>query len=279
MTQPVTPPADNGHTLAVAAIGLALIAVEARVRQEVEDDITAALTTIAAAAIVAAAAGPATLITGNALLSLASFHKVFTTTLTDARDNVATSIEAGYTAAAQVAHTKITAELAPEYHVPAELPELDPTIDVILADIDTMFGHAQTDIAANIAHAYDTAQTPDARTITINNAVDTAGKRLQNRAATAAGTAIQQGSSDAQQALYNQYQNSTGTPGLMKRWTVTSATPCEMCAALNGTMVGINAEFDHNTAYGQKDYRRIWRNLYGPPRHPNCRCQLELVKT
>jgi hypothetical protein len=65
----------------------------------------------------------------------------------------------------------------------------------------------------------------------------------------------------------------------MKRWIVTSNDPCGMCEALDGTMVGVNGEFDHNATTSEKDYRRVWRNLLGPPRHPNCRCRLELVVT
>ena len=282
----MTQPADQGDTgkiIAGATLGLALIAVETRVRQEVDDDIQAALQGIADVAVVTASTAPASVITGVGLLSLASLSQAITHNLAAARESVAASIQAGYAAAAQVALIKLTADLQHEgYDVPSVLPELGDTIDVILRDVDTMFGHAQTDLQNAIAAAFDGIQGPDAqsaRLLAIKQAVTMAGARLANRAAAAAGTAVQQGATDAQQAIYSEFQSRIGIPGLMKRWVVTSITPCGMCAALDGTMVGINAQFDHNATVSEKDYRPVWRNLLAPPRHPNCRCQVELVKT
>jgi hypothetical protein len=79
--------------------------------------------------------------------------------------------------------------------------------------------------------------------------------------------------------MFDAYQRDTGIPGLMKRWRTTSTQPCGMCEALDGTMVGINGEFDHQATTDPRDLRPVWRNLAGPPRHPNCRCRLELVHT
>jgi hypothetical protein len=271
---------DTGKVIAAAAVALALIAVERQVRDQVHDDIAAAFKTLAAAAVIAASTAPATILTGLALLALPAFHAALIAAITRAREDTATGVHAAYVAAAQVAQSKVTADLAHDgYSVPAELPELGDNIDRILADVDTMFGHAQTDVQNTLHTAYDAATTPEARTVAVNQAVTDAEARLQQRAAAAASTATHKGSTDAEQAIFNEYQNSTGTPGLMKRWRTTSNDPCGMCDALNGTMVGVNAEFDHNATTVDKDLRTVWRTLAGPPRHPNCRCQLELVKT
>jgi hypothetical protein len=279
----VTQPADtggSGQIIAAAAVGLALITLEQQVRQQVHDSIADAFTTLAAAAVVAASTAPGTVLTGLALLSLPAFHAALVAAVTRAREDTAASVHAAYAAAAQIALTKVTADLAhDDYTVPGVLPELGDTIDRILADVDTMFGHAQTDVQNTLHAAYDKASTSEARTVAVDQAVHDAEARLQQRAAAAASTATHKGSTDAEQAIYNEYQNSTGTPGLMKRWRTTSNNPCGMCDALNGTMVGVNAEFDHNATTVDKDLRPVWRNLLGPPRHPNCRCQLELVKT
>lgn len=282
MTQPQTTDQGNGQVLAAAAIALALIAVEARVRQDVQDAIATAYKTLAAAAVIVASTAPATVITGLGLLSLPAMHKALLDNLNQARQQVTTTIRTGYTGAAQVALSKITADLAPDYQVPADLPDLGTALSSINADVDTMFGHAQTQLQQTIADAFDGIHGDNpgpARVVAINQAITNDQNSLQNRAAAAAGTAVQRGSTDTQQAIYNEYQTQTGTPGLMKRWKTTSTDPCGMCAALNGTMVGINAEFDYRATDVDKDLRPVWKNLLGPPRHPNCRCQLELVKT
>lgn len=280
MSQPV--PADQGITteqvVAATVIGLALIAIEARVRQQVEDDIQAAFALIAAAAVLVASTAPITVLTGVALLSLPEFHRSMTGSLDDARRNVRADTTSGYHAASQLAYESTLDDLG-------ELPdtiELGDNLDRLLADIDTMFGHAQTDTQNGIITAFDGIQGPDAhaaRLLAINQAVTLSGNRLRQRAQAAAVVGVHSGANDMLNALYQQYQSQTGIPGLMKRWRVTASDPCGMCAALDGTLVGVNAEFDHNATTNDKDLRRVWRNLSGPPRHPNCRCQLELVMT
>lgn len=279
MTQPSPLPDSNtAQILAAAAIALALIEVERQVRQDVHDTIDTALAAFAAFLLLALAA-PAVVITGIALLSLATVHKALTSTIEATRGRVRATVNTAYTSAAQVAQAKVTADLAQHgYTVPSTLPELGTTRDTILRDVDTMFGHAQTDLQNTIRAAYDSTQDPNGRILAVRQAIDAATARLQQRAAAATSTAVYRGSTDAQQAIYTEFQNTTGTTNLYKRWRVTASDPCGMCAALNGTIVGINAEFDHTATTVDKDLRPVWRNLTGPPRHPNCRCQLELVR-
>lgn len=274
MTQPIPPEQGAaGQIITATTIGLALIAVEARVRQEVDDAIQALYQGLAAAGLLAAATAPGTVLTGLALISMASFHTATTGLFDAARRQIRDAISAGYTAAAQVAYSHARAELDEDF-LPDGLPDLGSTLDRILADVDTMFGHAQSDLQNTIVNTFD----PDDPHQLGQNILDTQ-HGLRNRAQAAAGTAVHQGANDALQALYDHYQTETGILGLMKRWRVTASNPCGMCTALDGTLVGINAEFDHDATTVDKDHRRVWRNLLGPPRHPNCRCQLELVTT
>ncbi len=275
MIQPAAPPAEAGPgpTLAVAALGLALIAIEARVRQEVEDTITALYKGLAAAGLLAAATAPGTLLTGLALISLPAWFTVTSRLSASARLKVRDSIRTAYKAAAEVSYTQTLDDLGPD-NLPGRTPGPTDNLDRLLADIDTMFGHAQTDLANTIVTEYDPRDPAGLADIILDNATT-----LRNRAQATAGTAVHTGANDALNNLFNDYQNRTGIPGLMKRWVATAADPCGMCAALDGTLVGINAEFDYNATTVEKDYRRVWRNLAGPPRHPNCRCQLELVIT
>jgi hypothetical protein len=280
MTQPATTDSGGGNVLATAAVGLALIAIEAQTRHQVDQAIADAYTTLGAAAVTVAATAPASVITGIGLLSLLTFHKSLTTNLDQARQSIRDAITTGYHAAANATLANLQAELGE--HAPDTLPELGNNLDRLLADVDTLIGHGQTDLANTIAAAFDGIQGDNpgaARIIAIRQAVTNSQARTAQRAQAAAAVAVQAGAADTEQAVYNHFQNEAGIPGLMKRWIVTSADPCGMCEALNGTLVGVNAEFDHNATTNDKDYRRVWRNLLGPPRHPNCRCRLELVTT
>lgn len=278
MTQPATTEPGGGNVLATAAVGLALIAIEAQTRQQVDQAIAGAYTTIGAVAVTTAATAPGTVITGIGLLSLLTLHQGITINLEQARQAIRDAITAGYQAAANTTLANLQAELGE--HAPDVLPELGNNLDRLLADVDTLIRHGQADLGNTIADAFDAIHGDNpgpARIVAIGQAVRNSQARTSQRAQAAAAVAVQAGASDVEQAVYNHFQNEAGIPGLMKRWVVTSADPCGMCEALNGTMVGVNAEFDHNATTNDKDYRRVWRNLLGPPRHPNCRCRLELV--
>lgn len=276
MTQPV----GTGNVLAGAATALALIALESQTRQQVQGTVDSAFTTIGAVGVTTASTAPATVLTGIALLSLATLHNTIVSSLAVANNKVRAAIQSGYTSAAHTTFAKLAAELGDD--APTALPELGDNLDRLVADVDTMFGHAQTDLQNGIAGAFDGVQGPNptaARIVAIKQAVENSQARTTQRAQAAAGNSVQQGATDAEQAIFNQYQQNTGIPGLLKRWVVTSNNPCGMCDALDGALVGINGEFDHSASTNEKDYRRVWRNLLGPPRHPNCRCRLELIVT
>jgi hypothetical protein len=199
-----------------------------------------------------------------------------TNTLDKARSQVRSIIDSGYEAAAQLTLSHLTNQFG-TVNTPDVLPELGTSRDTLLRDVDLMFGHAQTDIQNRIAKAYDSADGTSARMLAVKTASDDATARLANRADKTGTTTVNRAASDTQQAVFDHYRQATGTPGLMKRWRTTSKDPCGMCEALNGTLIGINGEFDPRATTNEKDLRPVWRNLAGPPRHPHCRCRLELV--
>jgi len=47
--------------------------------------------------------------------------------------------------------------------------------------------------------------------------------------------------------------------------------PCEICASLHGTSVGLNQEFAADSQL------RVYGDLKGPPRHPNCMCWIAIL--
>jgi hypothetical protein len=50
-------------------------------------------------------------------------------------------------------------------------------------------------------------------------------------------------------------------------------TPCAICTGLHGTSVGLREEFKVRPS----DTSKVYINLQGPPRHPNCRCYLVIL--
>lgn len=283
MTEPVPPDTtDYTAVLATAAVAYALIAVEARVREDVEQAIADAFDVIAALLTVTIAA-PVAVTAAINVFTTNYFHQGFTQALAQAREATADAVASGYQAAAVIARDKAAQQFARlDYMVPAELPYVGDNLDRILADVDTMFGHAQTDLQTRLTATYDGIQGDDptaARIVALNQLLQQAQVAITARAANTAATAVHTGANDTQQAIYTQYQSDAGPTGLMKRWKVVSADPCGMCAALDGTMVGLAGEFDHDATTVDRDLRPVWRSLQGPPRHPNCRCTIELVAT
>ncbi len=280
MTQPQVAPAeqsDAGAIIAVAAIGLALVAIEARVRQEVEDAIAAAATAIGVALAAILAAPPVTLI-GITLIADPRVYAALTGKLAAARRRSKEAVASGYHGAAAVALARSRRDFADDN---IELPELPDTLTRLDADLDTMFRHAEGDIANSVRLAFDGVQGDDAavvRPVVVDQALQQAAARLQRRAAASAGVAVHRAASDAQQAIWLQQQMNADTV-YRKRWVAASAQPCGMCRALHGSIVALDAEFDHNAASDDRDWRPVWRGLQGPPRHPDCRCQLELVRS
>jgi hypothetical protein len=275
VTQPQTaePGASTGtKVLGGAALGLALISLEQQARDDISNTIANLYKGLGAAALLASTSAPGTALTGLALISLPTFHTATTSLFNAARLKVADTVRSSYQAAAQVTHAKLTDDLAEQgYQVPDDLPELGTSLDTLLRDVDTMFGHAQSDLQNLVQTQYN----PDDPHQLLGQILDADGA-LTNRALGSATTAVHRGSTDTQQAIYSDFQNHTGMT-LLKRWKTTSLNPCGMCKALNGTTAGINADFNPRATTNAKDLRPTWRNLSGPPRHPNCRCQLELV--
>lgn len=284
MTQPQPPqqppPTSTGQIVAATAVGLALVAVEARIQQQIEDDVEQALTTIAALLIIGIAVG---VLTGTELLSRKEVHEGSVRAWDTAKKRTAASVAAGYAAGAQLALSKARRDMrAVGHEVPSTLPDLGGAAGQIDRDITTAYGHAQTDLQNTVRDAFDGVQGDDAdtaRKLTVRKAVEQAGARLAQRLKAAGATAVHQGASDAQQAIFDTFTKTNPYVRVRKVWRATAIDPCGMCEALDGTSVAVDAEFDHQATTVDKDLRPVWRNLLGPPRHPYCRCQLELVTT
>jgi hypothetical protein len=84
-----------------------------------------------------------------------------------------------------------------------------------------------------------------------------------------AGVAAQRGYTDQAIASYTELED-FGLQ-LRKYWVANfkNNTPCPYCTKLHGTHVGLHEMFSVET--GEPG---VYRDLIGPPRHPNCKCRL-----
>lgn len=285
MTQPATesPPQPDGAgaqvAVGVAVVGLALLAVESRVRGDVADALAKIL--VAWAALVAAVITAGRVRTGTELLSRSDVHGGLTRSLTALKGTVTSTVRGGYTAAAQLAAIRASRDLKKLGHdTPSTVPDLGTALSTIEADINTAFAQAMTDVQNSVRDAFDGVQGDSptaARVLTVDQAVKQAVARLRQRLDAAAAVAVHRGSRDAQLAAFREFEQVNPYIGLRKRWRVTAVDPCGMCRALDGSIVGVDAEFDREANSGSGRLRGVYGDLLGPPRHPNCRCQLELV--
>lgn len=205
------------------------------------------------------------------IISSAEAHRMLTDALAGASTAVQTAIRAGYRAGARQARTEAGTDTGGT--------EADDTayLDSILADVRTAFAAASIDIVDSVRAADDHTQDPASRVDTAEQATDRAVRRLNVRIAAAAVVAVHRGYTDAQVAGFARLGNTSPYLNLRKRWEVTSTSPCPACAGLHGSIVGVDEEFDHE-ASDDPGFAppKVYRDLHGPPRHPNCRCRIVL---
>lgn len=89
-----------------------------------------------------------------------------------------------------------------------------------------------------------------------------------------AGVAAQRGYTDQLIASYSELED-FGLR-LRKYWVANFVdnTPCPACVRLHGTSVGIHEAFRAETAEPS-----VYRDLQGPPRHPQCKCKIFIFIT
>lgn len=251
-----------------ATTDAAMLALESRVR----DNITARLSTlqqrIAAQAILTADDPKHS--TGNEVVSAEAFHTTVTEELAEAQADVSNTTRGAYVAAAILALAVLRTDMHDIGHnVAGTMPDLGPALKTLIADIGVAFAAALVDTQRKVQAGFDTDADRDKRVIAVNDAVRQSIGRLRRRTVASAVVAVHRAATDTRQAVYADYTRTNPGLPLRKRWQVTAVDPCPICAALDGVTVPVAAQFP----YG--DDLPVWLNLYGPPRHPNCRCTIE----
>lgn len=269
MTQPSGPSTEDVNT--------ALSALENRVRDSTGQQVDQADAAFSAVLLAAVAAGG--VYSAVQVLSQAGVHRALTAALGAAQAAVLALLAAAYTAAAQLGRAQAAADLGVD--VPAAVPDLGGTLAALLDDVKTAFGDAQSDLVNDVVTAHDGVTGDDptpARVITVRQAVTRAMDRLTMRVTASGVTAVHQGATDAQSAIYRQYALEHHDEEVVTTWVVTSDNPCGYCRALDGTRIGADGLFDASA--GTPEGRRTlptWGPLTGPPRHPYCRCRLSVT--
>lgn len=208
-------------------------------------------------------------------------HAALVDALAQARASVEGSIRAGYRAAVRAGLGAAAAEAGELGFDASDVETGAGTLEAILRDVGAAFAAARLDIVDSARVAIDGVDGPDqaaARVLVAAAAVDRATRRLGVRVKAAAAVAVHQGYTDGQAAVHDALAAAQPYLTLTKRWEVRSANPCPACAALHGTSVALDADFDATaTVDATWTPPRPWRGtLGGPPRHPNCRCRIVL---
>lgn len=96
-------------------------------------------------------------------------------------------------------------------------------------------------------------------------------RRAVFRMQLSAGVAAQRGYTDQTIDAYTELEGFGYT--LRKVWVANyvNNVPCPSCSKLHGTEVGLHESFRDESGPG------IYRDLIGPPRHPNCRCKVVVL--
>ncbi len=255
-----------------------LATIEKRVREQVTNRLTAATSHLAA--VLGSAIRTHTDITGGELLSHPDTHNAVRTILDGTAEAVDTTVRAGYQAGSRAAQLSVTRDLkAVGYSVPKEIPEQGGYLPAVLLGLAAAFGVALNELQESVRTTFDSITGPlatTARILAVHTAISRVTRRLGVRARSAATVAVHRGFTDAQAAIYRAYLADHPSAQLRKTWVVTSTNPCSACAALDGTTVDIDAEFDREaTTDPKRKPPAVYRDLLGPPRHPNCRCRID----
>lgn len=71
------------------------------------------------------------------------------------------------------------------------------------------------------------------------------------------------------------YHGAMTSTNTRKMWVATSTTPCSHCTRLNGMVKEWHETFPES--FAGISPLNTYKALYGPPRHPNCRCKIVAV--
>lgn len=190
-----------------------------------------------------------------------------------ARERAAAAITEAYTSGRSLGLQAVVAEMGlldVEYrHAGIQ----DTLLSQALRDLSRNFDLLEDEAARAISSALADAslRTQAQRMHRIAKDVSRLAGTMSRRAALGARTAANRAYTDGQLSV-------RPVERVRKMWVANfqDGPPCLTCAALHGTVLAMSADFDPEHSYAPSP-PRVYRDLAGPPRHPNCRCRLVLV--
>jgi hypothetical protein len=259
----------------VASDDVALAALEHKVRQRILRSLAGVVSHTAVALATAARAAPRA--TAAELLSRADVHQAITAELVRASSATEAAVRAGYAAGARLGATRASVDLRKIGHfVTGSVPDGGDYLEAVAADLSRAYNSSLFDVQSTATDAIDGvtgARAESVRRMTIHAALRRVARRLYVHASAAAAVAVHRGYSDAQNAAWSDYLDVNPYARLTKTWHVRGPNPCASCLALDGTTVGIDEQFDRSLGAPDR-ILAVYRDLYSPPRHPNCRCKV-----
>lgn len=247
----------------------ALIALEKQTRDSIEQRIAAARDQVTAQTIVTIHEQDYT--SGNEVVSDPVLHAAVVAALAGSQTDSEDTTRAAYLAAAVVALLALRSQMHDIGHnVTDTVPVLGGVLPTLLANVGAAYAHALPAVQRAIQTVYDAYPDDDRRIVKVREALNARFAALTNSVRASGVVGVYRAPTDLQQAVYRDYAAKNPTLPLKKTWEVTSRDPCPACAALDGTTIAVAAEFDHGTTADPA----VYFDLFGPPRHPNCRCRL-----
>lgn len=224
-------------------------------------------------------------LTGTQFLSRQDVDDALSEELAADQQRVQDLTTAAYTAAALLALAALTTQFTELGHdVPQTLPSLGTGLGVLLAAVAAAHSEAKATAHDLIRKGYDGIDSDDPKAFlaalkqVLRGAANRTAKTLGARSLASAVVAVHQGYTDAELAIFREFEAINPYVGIRKEWLVQSASPCHHCAALDGTQILVTGTFDPAASTDKDALTVPWpTSRQGPPRHPNCRCRLRLV--
>jgi hypothetical protein len=226
------------------------------------------------------------------LLSRPDIAEAFLSESRAAQKEVSEQIAKAFADGAKLGRSQIDAELK-HLGITSDYPDLTTSMYVqnLLADLDKNFTLLRGQVANAFTQAYaDIPEKPfekgsNVRLETarerVTQAIGTATKAsttLSHRAAAGATVAARKGFTDQQLEAYKVLAAEHPDWQIRKVWVANFVNndPCPTCAALHGTTLSIDQMFSPEQTFAKKA-PKIYQDLQGPPRHPNCKCRLSII--
>lgn len=213
------------------------------------------------------------------------------TAITTARTQIESELRAGHSAAAllgdQISRKEFAA-LGEALPTPDRAPST-AYLASILNDVQRMTHEFAEDLGSRMAEIFVATKAPpnssnahyalgQARAARIPDVVERVTRRLAARARASASVLPIRTIAETQLGYYQAFSGQHPGMRLAKRWQTTSVKPCPACVALNGITIPLHVEFPRFlSAASGFTLPKVYFDLQGPPRHPQCRCKLLLV--